>query len=109
MLNAAKGKSILGTFDNDKLNFGIHYLEQHGVMRMLSEPTLVTLSGRPASFLAGGEFAVPTVVGVQGVSAVTTDFRAFGAIITFLPAVLDKDHIRLEVSPEFSKVNKAWR
>jgi len=107
LLNAGSGKSIVGTFDHDKLNFGIHYLEEHGVMRMLSEPTLVTLSGRPASFVAGGEFAVPTVVGVQGASAVTTDFRAFGAIITFLPVVLDKDHIRLDVSPEFSKVNKS--
>jgi len=105
LLNISKGRSILGTFDNDKLNFGIHFLEQHGVVRMLSEPTLVTLSGRPASFVAGGEFAVPTVVGVGGASAVTTDFRAFGAIITFLPVVLDKDRIRLEVSPEFSKIN----
>jgi pilus assembly protein CpaC len=107
LLNASKGKSIIGTFDNNKLSFGIRYLEQHGVVRMLSEPTLVTLSGQPASFIAGGEFAVPTVVGVQGVSAVTTDFRAFGAIITFTPVVLDKDHIRLQVSPEFSKINQS--
>ena len=107
LLNAAKGTALNGTFDNDKLNFGIRYLEQHGVVRMLSEPTLVTLSGQPASFIAGGEFAVPTVVGVQGVSAMTTDFRAFGAIITFLPVILDKDHIRLQVSPEFSKVDQS--
>ena len=105
MLNASSGYSIAGTFDHDNLKFGINYLEQHGVVRMLSEPTLVTLSGRPASFIAGGEFAVPTVVGVQGASAITTTFRAFGAIITFLPVVLDKDHIRLNVSPEFSKVD----
>jgi pilus assembly protein CpaC len=107
LLNAAQGKSILGTFDQNRLNFGIRYLEQAGVIRMLSEPTLVTLSGRPASFVAGGEFAVPTVVGVQGASGISTDFRAFGAIVTFLPTVIDKDHIRLQVSPEFSKVNAA--
>ncbi|NMC18945.1 MAG: type II and III secretion system protein, partial [Thermogutta sp.] len=41
------------------------------MLRMLSEPTLVTLSGRPATFIAGGEFAVPTTVGVNGVGAVT--------------------------------------
>ncbi|MCA9102937.1 MAG: pilus assembly protein N-terminal domain-containing protein [Planctomycetales bacterium] len=107
MLNAASGStaSIIGMFDGDDVNFGIHYLEQHGVLRLLSEPTLVTLSGRPASFLAGGEFAVPTTVGVGGAAAVTTDFRAFGAIITFMPIVLDKDLIRLQVSPEFSQVN----
>jgi pilus assembly protein CpaC len=105
LLNAGSDRSILGTFSQNNLNFGIHYLEQHGVIRMLSEPTLVTLSGRPASFVAGGEFAVPTVVGVQGASAVTTDFRAFGALITFTPVVLDKDHIRLMVSPEFSQID----
>ena len=107
LLNAASGGSatILGSFDGGDINFGIRYLEQHGVVRMLSEPTLVTLSGHPATFIAGGEFAVPTTVGVAGAAAVTTDFRAFGAIITFLPVVLDKDNIRLEVAPEFSRIN----
>ncbi|GAB6187726.1 hypothetical protein JCM17478_32280 [Thermopirellula anaerolimosa] len=104
-LSSSGTASILGTFDGGDLKFGIHYLEEHGVLRMLSEPTLVTLSGRPATFIAGGEFAVPTAVGVNGVGAVTTDFRAYGAIITFLPTVLDKDLIRLEVSPEFSQID----
>ena len=107
LINAAAGgtASILGSFDGGDLEFGIHYLEEHGVIRMLSEPTLVTLSGRPATFIAGGEFAVPTTVGVGGAAAVTTDFRAYGAIISFLPVVLDKDLIRLEVAPEFSQIN----
>jgi pilus assembly protein CpaC len=107
LLNAASGgtATLVGNLDGGDIQFGIHYLEKHGVMRMLSEPTLVTLSGRPATFIAGGEFAVPTTVGVNGASAVTTDFRAYGAIITFLPVVIDKDHIRLEVAPEFSKLN----
>ena len=107
LLTASTGQSVVGTFDHNNLNFGIHYLEEHGVVRMLSEPTLVTLSGQPASFVAGGEFAVPTVVGVQGASGISTSFRAFGAIISFLPVVLDKDRIRLYVSPEFSKINSS--
>ncbi len=100
--------SLIGRFGNaaNPLDVELHYLEQEGIVRILSEPTLVTLSGRAASFVAGGEFAVPTVVGVGGASAVTTDFRSFGAIISFLPVVLDKDRIRLEVSPEFSQVNE---
>lgn len=93
LLNAATSGTtgISGTFNSDKIDFGIHYLQSRGVIRILSEPTLVTLSGRPASFLAGGEFAVPTVVGVGGASAVTTDFRSFGVILNFLPTVIDKD------------------
>lgn len=108
LLNLTSGgtASIIGNFDGGDLKFGLHYLEEHGVVRMLSEPTLITLSGRPATFIAGGEFAVPTTVGVNGVGAVTTDFRAYGAIITFLPTVLDKDLIRLEVAPEFSQIDR---
>jgi len=105
LLNPPGTASIIGSFDNDQINFGIHFLKKHGVLRILSEPTLVTLSGRPASFVAGGEFAVPTTVGVDGAAAVTTDFRAFGVILNFLPTVIDKDRVRLEISPEFSKVN----
>ena len=99
------GPAIIAQIDGDDLNIGLKYLQQSGVVRLISEPTLVTMSGRPAQFHAGGEFAVPTLIGGAGVNAVTTDFRAFGAVINFLPTVLDKDRIRLTVSPEFSKIN----
>lgn len=97
--------SVISQFDGDDIQIGVRWLEQEGVIRLLSEPTLVTLSGRPATFVAGGEFAVPTAVGIGGIGAVTTNFRTFGAIISFLPVVIDKDLIRLEVSPEFSQIN----
>jgi pilus assembly protein CpaC len=107
LLNAsnAGGTSLLTTFSGDDVSVGIRYLQQRGVIRLLSEPTLVTLSGRPATFIAGGEFAVPTIVGSVGLNAVTTDFRAFGAIISFLPTIVDKDRVRLQVAPEFSQIN----
>jgi len=71
----------------------------------LAEPTLVTLSGQTANFIAGGEFPVPTTVGVAGVGAVSTTFRGFGTQLAFTPTVLDKDRIRLQVSPSFSTLN----
>ena len=104
LLNASNGNSIIGNFNNNQLSFGISYLEQHGVVRLLSEPTVVTLSGKPVNFIAGGEFAVPTVVGIGGTSAATTDFRAFGAILSCTPYLLDKDLLRLDISPEFSQL-----
>lgn len=107
LLNAAggAGPALITQFDGDDIQLGVRYLQQHGVIRLLSEPTLVTMSGTPATFIAGGEFAVPTVVGGAGLNAVTTDFRAFGAIISFMPTVVDKDRVRLQVSPEFSQIN----
>ena len=73
--------------------------------KVLAEPNLVTLSGNAASFIAGGEFAVPTAVGVNGIGAVSTNFQGFGAQLQFTPTVLDKDRIRLQVSPTFSSIN----
>jgi len=109
MLNVAAGAgpALLTQVDGDDIQIGVRYLQSHGIIRLLSEPTLVTMSGTPATFIAGGEFAVPTIVGTAGLNAVTTDFRAFGAIISFMPTVIDKDRIRLQVSPEFSQINSA--
>ena len=103
-MNASNSNSIIGSFNQNQLSFGISYLEQHGVVRLLSEPTVVTLSGKPVNFLAGGEFAVPTVVGLGGATAATTDFRATARSYSCTPYLLDKDLLRLDISPEFSQI-----
>ncbi|MDA7951129.1 MAG: pilus assembly protein N-terminal domain-containing protein, partial [Pirellulaceae bacterium] len=108
MLNLAAGSApaLVGRFDGDDINLGLRYLQQQGVVRVLAEPTLVTMSGKEASFLAGGEIAIPTAVGNIGNNAITTDFKPFGVLVNFMPTVIDKDRIRLEVSPEFSQINR---
>lgn len=87
------------------VKFLMKAISTHGYGRILAEPTLVTISGKTAKFLAGGEFAVPTVVGVDGVGAATTTFHGFGTELSFTPTVLDKDLVRLEVTPSFSTLN----
>ena len=77
-----------------------------GYTKVLAEPNLVTLNGQSASFMAGGEFAVPTAVGIGGVSGINTQFQRFGTQLTFTPTILDKDRVRLVVAPSFSAVNK---
>ena len=42
------------------LDVTLSALETKGLIRRLAEPDLVALSGDTASFLAGGEFPVPT-------------------------------------------------
>jgi pilus assembly protein CpaC len=95
-------KAVLST---EELKMTLDALSSNGYSKVLAEPNLVTLSGHPAYFIAGGEFAVPTTVGVEGVAAVTTTFRGFGTQVRFTPVVLDKDRVRLEVSPSFSSLN----
>ncbi len=98
--------SLNGTFsavlNTEQLQMTLDALATNGYSKILAEPNLVTLSGFPANFLVGGQFAVPTAVGVQGIGAVTTSFKSFGTQLTFTPTVLDKDRIRLQVQPTFS-------
>ncbi|MDB5386772.1 MAG: Type secretion system secretin RcpA/CpaC, associated with Flp pilus assembly [Planctomycetaceae bacterium] len=98
--------TLAGVFTEGKFNLMIQALSNNGSAKILAEPNLVTLSGNTATFLSGGEFAVPTVVGVGGAQAATTSFKGFGTSINFTPTVLDHDRIRLRVSPTFSTLNK---
>ncbi len=94
------------TFDNVSFQALLTALQSNGTAKILAEPNLVTLSGHPATFLSGGEFAVPTVTGVGGVQGIQTYFKGFGTSVSFTPTVLDKDRIRLQVNPSFTTLNK---
>jgi pilus assembly protein CpaC len=91
-----------------KLNVFIQALKQEQLATLLAEPKLVTLSGRPATFLSGGQQAVPEVTG-GGTSGgvVGTRFEPFGTQLTFLPIVYGNGKIYLEVEPVISTLNAA--
>jgi Flp pilus assembly secretin CpaC len=77
-------------------------LKQGGLAKILAEPRLVTLNGRPASFLSGGAQAVAGPGQVGGVQ-----FEEFGTRVNFLPIVLGNGKVRLEVEPEISRLDAA--
>ena len=99
------GGNLTAILDDGDVQFFLRAIASHSYGKILAEPTLITLSGKTANFLAGGEFAVPTTVGVGGVGAASTTFRGFGTELSFTPTIMDKDRIRLEVSPSFSTLN----
>lgn len=99
------GGNLAAILSDGDVKFFLQAVTSHGYGKILAEPTLVAISGKTAEFLAGGEFAVPTTVGVDGVSAASTTFRGFGTELRFTPTVLDKDLIRLQVAPSFSTLN----
>ena len=88
-------------------NLFIDAIAKNGTAKILAEPNLVAISGQTAYFISGGQFAVPTVVGVGGAAAATTSFKGFGTQLSFTPTVLDHDRIRLQVNPTFSTLNAA--
>jgi hypothetical protein len=72
--------------------------------KVLSEPTLVTVNGRPCSFNVGGEMPV-SVVTPDGVASV--EYREFGTTLSVLPTLLRNGLIRLEVESELSAIEQA--
>ena len=46
---------------NDRFFSALELLGKKGLVKTLSEPTIGGVSGRPASFHAGGEIPVPTL------------------------------------------------
>ena len=76
-------------------------LREHDLAKVLAEPTLVAMSGRNASFRAGGEFPV-VVPGALGTNSI--EYKPYGMEIDFVPHVLAGGRIRLEVSPRISEI-----
>ncbi len=98
--------NLSAILDGGDVELFIQAFSGNGYGKVLAEPTLVTLSGQTARFIAGGEFAVPTAVGIDGIAAASTRFRGFGTQLLFTPTVLDKDRVRLHVVPSFTSVNE---
>jgi pilus assembly protein CpaC len=85
-------------------------MDRAGVIHTLAEPTLSAISGESATFLAGGEFPIPS-----GLSCDTTkspplcqasiDFKKFGVSMNFTPIVLSEGRISLKVMTEVSDLS----
>ena len=81
-------------------------LEAKGVARRLAEPDLIALSGDTASFLAGGEYPVPSVQSSSGTAPIiTTQYYPYGVQLTFVPTVLANGIINLRLNPSVSELD----
>ena len=82
----------------------IEALETQGLATVLAEPSLTTATGKPASFLAGGQYPIP-VAGADG--TVTVQYQPFGVGLNFTPVVMANYRISILVNPEVSTLNFA--
>jgi pilus assembly protein CpaC len=86
----------------------IRAFQSRRLLQILAEPNVLAINGKPASFLAGGEFPFPTLQGGgAGLGSVTIQFREFGVRINFVPVVTPRGSIRLQVTPEVSSLDFA--
>lgn len=68
--------------------------------RILSEPSLVCISGERAAFLAGGEIPILQAVAAAGQAQQSVVFEPFGLRINFIPVLMENGSLTLEISPE---------
>jgi pilus assembly protein CpaC len=87
-------------------------MESAGLVRTLAEPNLTAISGESATFIAGGEFPIPTGVtcqtqasGAVGQCAPSVQFKKFGISLNFTPVVLAEGRISLRVMTEVSEIS----
>jgi pilus assembly protein CpaC len=83
----------------------VRALQNKGLFQSLAEPNLISINGKEASFLAGGEYPYPIVQPSSGGNAVTIQFKEFGIRLNFTPTVLGGDLINLKVKPEVSALD----
>lgn len=97
---------LFGRFiSNDvRVSAVINAAREHGLAKILAEPTLTTISGQEASFLSGGEFPIP--VG-QDNDTITIEFKEFGVGVKFVPVVLDSGRISLKLNIDVSELTNS--
>jgi pilus assembly protein CpaC len=83
----------------------VRALQTKGLFQSLAEPNLISVNGKEASFLAGGEYPYPVVQAGVGGSSISVVFKEYGIRLHFTPTVLGGDLINLKVKPEVSSLD----
>lgn len=94
--------SITAIFRSGTITGFIDALKQQNLAKILAEPTLITMSGQEARFLAGGEFPIPIP---QSFGVTTIKFKKFGVGLSFNPTVLNNQRISMKVATEVSELD----
>lgn len=79
-------------------------LRTEGVAKFLAEPRVVTQTGRPAFFRAGGQQAI--LSGTSGITGPGVQLVPFGTSLEVVPIVYGNGMIWLDIAPTVTAVNQ---
>lgn len=98
---------IIPYLGNNMTQVNVDAQKKDGLIKILAEPTVMAISGKKGSFLAGGKIFIPVSqdTGANG-TKVTLEEKEFGVSVAFLPVVLDGGRVDLEVATEVSELNR---
>jgi pilus assembly protein CpaC len=102
------GRGLISAIKNNGNGLEINGEKNDGLVKILAEPNLVSISGQEASFLAGGKIFIPVARTNEttGGSTITLEEKEFGVGVKFTPTVLEGGRIHLKVSPEVSELSQ---
>ncbi|MGZ9706944.1 type II and III secretion system protein family protein [Pseudomonas sp. GNP013] len=103
-LAASAGSNVVSAAlasGNVNVDAMLEALQSNGVLEILAEPNITAMTGQTASFLAGGEVAVPVPVNRD---LVGIEYKQYGVSLLFSPTVLPNGRIALQVRPEVSSL-----
>jgi pilus assembly protein CpaC len=80
----------------------IKALRQNNLVKVLANPTLTAVDGRPASFNVGGE--IPIVV-PSGLGQVGIQYREYGTRVDYVAKIRGEGRVYLEVRPYVSEID----
>ncbi len=81
--------------------------ESKGLVKILAEPKLLAIDGKPGSFNVGQEIPYPASVGLS--STTSYAFKNTGVILNFTPTILEKSNrVILKLAPEVSEIDQSY-
>ena len=90
----------LGSFERlEGLKADLHLLIEEGAAETLASPNLVTDSGTPAAFHAGGQ--IPYITSAS-LGSTHVEFKPYGVQVSVQPTILDDGRIRMRVKAAVS-------
>lgn len=100
------GGFSIGTWINQlDLAAVVQLLDDYKLGKILAQPTLLSLSGQQAEFLAGGEIPIPAPGGGGGDNSVRIQFKEYGIQLVFVPTVLANNVIDVQMTMEVSELD----
>lgn len=99
---AASSNSCYGVVpDSNAFLKVLDALQQDRLAKVLAEPTLVTISGRAASFNSGGEIPMPSAPDDKA----SVEWKQYGTKIDVAPSILPGGMVDIQLRAEFSELD----
>ena len=97
-----RGLTIGAFFRSITLAPTVNLVLNSGHAKLLSSPDLVTMPGRQADFLVGGQIPIPVATGIQQIAI---QYKDFGVKLQVTPTILGEGNVETVIAPEVSDLD----